>query len=291
MQQIWIDPSDKTIRKTRPIRRYTHPKDDHIDAGSALWIAVRNNDLPIVSLLIDYQCDVNDRNNKGETPIMYAVKNNNLLLVALLMRGPIYYNETYKKRIENGLSRRNPKRDNYGKQKAKRQKLNDGSAADVQNKNTKFVPVDLTLKDNEGHTAIHHSVITDGLWKPSYENNIMMELLINESHPNSDLLLQNFKVPYLNSLKEEELKLVKITKFSNIQRSSLSKMDIITCVDNAGKNALFYAALQKSEIMKDCLLKLIKNNTNDNNYIKIDKNGVEEWLKEKKQKDEEKNTK
>eukprot|EP01083_Nonionella_stella_P092242 258159_1 len=258
-------------KKYREVLRYGHPNDIHKDGGSALWMAVRNKDFDIVSLLVNYHCDMNATNKRSETPLIHAIKQNDLTLAAILMRGAVFYNHKYKEKICRGIGRRRCSADDDAdraikntkkrtrvsseshspskKRKISKSKYVDGAACG------KFIPINVCLKDSaHGFTALHHAVSTDGLYNASFENETMMKLLVNGETLRTQHFLQT-KVDAVSPFKEElSSEEVKETDFGAPQRFESAPRNVnINIADDYGNAPIYYALMQKSGKMTACL--------------------------------------
>ena len=113
--------------------------------------------------------------------------------------------------------------------------------------------MDVTSKDKTGMTPLHVCVIPQGIFKPSFENTDMMRLLVSGKLESIDTELEEFKTPYYETRNELQQKRMKCRIFESNPSYHKPKLDI---EDNDGRTPLFYAILQKSGAMKQCLIKL-----------------------------------
>ena len=285
----------KGKHKRRKVQRYQHPEDPHKDGGSALWMAVRDRQLHIVSLLVDYHCGMNLTNCRGETALTHCIKNNDLTMSAILLRGAVYYHFKYKEKVLRGIRRRtehletaflddddddDDDGDYVMKTKSNRKKRGrseSGSPSADSNRRKKlklstdakfvdgakdsdstlFVPVDVCLKDDAGFSALHHCVMTDGHYNASFENVTMMELLVKGTTARTEHFLET-KVHENTPFKRELTEQEqKETNFAKPTPFESARRSVdLSVKDNEENDPMFYAEQQSSRKMKKCLIKL-----------------------------------
>jgi len=282
-------------KRRRSVQRYQHPFDCHRDAGSALWMAVREQNYDIVSLLVNYHCDMNVLNRASHTPLIYAIQHNELTLAAILMRGAIFYHALQKEKILRGIERRlqyirecgsgsgdgddkdkagvshhHKTRKNHRKrsrtetqstiaadlnQSPHKKKRKNEAASKQDELDIVFVPIDVNLPDRQhGFGAIHHCIHTDGVFNASFENETMLRLVVCGQTMRTQHFLEkkvDLKTPFQRELSEQEQK---DTDFGKPHKFTAKECAAdINMVCKRGHPPIYYALLQKSKKMTQCL--------------------------------------